>query len=67
MSELENVFERIDGLRDEVIKLERELSSRVALGPDNGGSGEHEKATFTKGLLKELDPDVIQEIKAPDE
>ncbi|MBW1798782.1 MAG: M20 family metallo-hydrolase [Deltaproteobacteria bacterium] len=67
MSELENVFERIDGLRDEVIKLEGELSSRVALGPDNGGSGEHEKAAFTKGLLKELDPDVIQEIKAPDE
>jgi len=66
MSELENVFERIDGLRDEVIKLEGELSSRVALGPDNGGSGEHEKAAFTKGLLKELNPDVIQEIKAPD-
>ncbi|MCD4717245.1 MAG: M20 family metallo-hydrolase [Desulfobacterales bacterium] len=67
MSELQNVFDRIDGLRDEVIQLEGELTSRVALGPDNGGSGEHEKAAYVKGLLKELNPDVLQEIKAPDE
>lgn len=67
MSELQNVFDRIDGLRDEVIQLEGELTSRVALGPDNGGSGEHEKAAFVKGLLKELNPDLLQEIKAPDE
>ncbi|MCD6295857.1 MAG: M20 family metallo-hydrolase [Deltaproteobacteria bacterium] len=67
MSEMENIFERIDGLRDEVIKLEGELSCRVALGPDNGGLGEHEKTAFIKGLLKELNPDVIEEIKAPDE
>jgi succinyl-diaminopimelate desuccinylase len=67
MSELKNVFDRIDGLRNEVVQLEGELTSRVALGPDNGGSGEHEKAAFVKGLLKELNPDVLQEIKAPDE
>jgi hypothetical protein len=30
MSELKNVFDRIDGLRDEVIQLETELTSRVA-------------------------------------
>ena len=67
MSELKNVFDRIDGLRDEVIQLEGELTSRVALGPENGGSGEHEKTAFIKGLLKELNPDVLQEIQAPDE
>jgi succinyl-diaminopimelate desuccinylase len=67
MSELQKVFDRIDGLRNEVIQLEGELTSRVALGPDNGGSGEHEKTAFVKGLLKELNPDVLQEIKAPDE
>ena len=65
--ELENVFERIDGFRDEVIRLEKELTSKVALGPDNGGSGEHEKTAFIKGLLNELNPDLLQEIKAPDE
>jgi succinyl-diaminopimelate desuccinylase len=67
MSELQNVFDRIEGLRDEVIQLETELTSRVALGPENGGSGEHEKTAFVKGLLEELNPDVLQEIKAPDE
>ncbi len=67
MSELQNVFDRIDVLRDEVIQLEGELTSRVALGPDNGGSGEHEKTAFIKDLLKELKPDVLKEIKAPDE
>ncbi len=67
MSELKSVFDRIDGLRDEVIQLEGELTSRVALGPDNGGSGEHEKTNFINGLLKELNPDDLQEINAPDE
>jgi succinyl-diaminopimelate desuccinylase len=67
MSELEKVFERIDSYRDDVIKLQAELTSRIALGPDNEGSGEHEKIAFVKDLLKEFDPDFLEEIKAPDE
>jgi len=67
MSELEKVFERIDSYRDEVIKLQADLTSRIALGPDNEGSGEHEKIAFIKDLLKEFDPDFLAEIKAPDE
>ena len=67
MTELQNVFDLIDGLRNEVIQIEGDLTSRVALGPENGGSGEHEKTAFMKGLLERLEPDVLQEIKAPDE
>ena len=67
MSELEEIFERIDGYRDEVIQLQAALTSRIALGPDNEGSGEHEKIAFIKDLLKALDPDFLEEIKAPDE
>jgi succinyl-diaminopimelate desuccinylase len=67
MSKLERVFERIDGYRDEIIALQRDLTSRVALGPGNGGSGEHEKAEYLKGKLEELKPDLFLEIKAPDE
>jgi succinyl-diaminopimelate desuccinylase len=67
MSELEDIFERIDGYRDEVIQLQAELTSRIALGPDNEGSGEHEKIGFIKDLLKSMDPDFMDEIKAPDE
>ncbi len=67
MGELENIFERIDGYRSEVIELQRELTSRVALGPDNGGSGEHEKAEFIMTLLDSMESDFLEEFKAPDE
>jgi len=64
--ELERIFERIDGYREEVIRLQSALTSRIALGPENGGSGEHEKADFVKDLLRKAEPDVLEEYKAPD-
>ena len=67
MSELEMVFERIDGYGDEIITFQTELTARIALGPGNGGRGEHEKADYLKEKLKELAPDSVEEIKAPDE
>ena len=67
MSELEKVFERIDGYKEEIIELQKALTSRVALGPGNGGTGEHEKSAYIYELLKGLDPDVIEEYRAPDE
>ena len=67
MSQIESVFTQIDGYRDEIINLQRELTSRVALGPQNGGSGEHEKIDFIKGLIEELSPSEMNIIKAPDE
>ncbi|MBW1738795.1 MAG: M20 family metallo-hydrolase [Deltaproteobacteria bacterium] len=66
MSELENVFERIVGYRDEVIRIQAELTSRVALGPENGGTGEHDKAGYIKRLLERMNPELLEEIKAPD-
>ncbi|MDB9823447.1 M20 family metallo-hydrolase [Deltaproteobacteria bacterium] len=66
MAGIEEVFQRIDGSRDEIINFQDELTSRIALGPDNGGTGEHEKADYLKGKLKELGPDHFDEIKAPD-
>lgn len=67
MSEIESVFWRIDGYRKEVIRLQSALTCRVAMGPENGGTGEHEKTEFVKGLLEALDPDVLEEFRAPDE
>jgi len=60
------IREQIDGFRDQVIWLQRELTARPALGPKNGGHGEHEKTSFMKGLLEELGPDSLEEINAPD-
>lgn len=67
MSEFEKIFQLIDGYGEEVINLQTALTSRVALGPENGGSGEHEKTAFIRGLLESIYPSGLEEIKAPDE
>lgn len=67
MANLQKVFEKIDGYRDEIIQVQTDLTSKVALGPDNGGSGEHEKADFIRELLEAAGPDVLEEFRAPDE
>lgn len=67
MSDIEAVFQVIDGCREDVIRLQRELTARVALGPDNGGTGEHEKAAFLQEELERLSPDGLDTIRAPDE
>ncbi|MBW2170227.1 MAG: M20 family metallo-hydrolase, partial [Deltaproteobacteria bacterium] len=50
----------------EVIRIQAELTSRVALGPENGGTGEHDKAGYIKRLLERMNPELLEEIKAPD-
>jgi succinyl-diaminopimelate desuccinylase len=67
MSKLEKIFHRVEGYRDEIIQLQAALTSKKALGPENGGSGEHEKADYLKEKFKDLRPDHLEEIKAPDE
>jgi succinyl-diaminopimelate desuccinylase len=66
MPRLGEIFERIERSREDIIALQAELTSRVALGPDNGGAGEHEKAGYIKGLLEALNPRVLEELRAPD-
>jgi succinyl-diaminopimelate desuccinylase len=46
------VSERLEQYREEMINLQRELVSRVAVGPDQGGPGEAEKAAYLKDLLE---------------
>jgi succinyl-diaminopimelate desuccinylase len=67
MTELQKIFDAIENSRDEIISLQRNLTSRVALGPDNGGTGEHAKAAYLRKRLEELEPDHLEEIKAPDD
>ncbi len=43
---------RLGTYRGEMISLQRELVRRVAVGPDQGGPGEGEKAAFLAELLK---------------
>jgi succinyl-diaminopimelate desuccinylase len=45
------VSERLGQYHEEMINLQRELVSRVAVGPASGGPGEGEKAAFLQNLL----------------
>ncbi len=45
------VCSRIDAYRQDMIDLQRELVAKVAVGPDQGGPGEAEKAAFLTDLL----------------
>jgi succinyl-diaminopimelate desuccinylase len=47
------LFERLGTYQQEMIDLQRELVSLVAVGPDGGGPGEGEKAAFLAALLRD--------------
>lgn len=66
MPEMQKIFDRIEGYRDEVIRFQTDLVSKIALGPANNGTGEHDKAEYLKKRLKELRPDYFEEIRVPD-
>lgn len=46
------VSEKLADYRQEMIELQRQLVARVAVGPDQGGPGEGEKAAFLMELLR---------------
>ncbi len=48
----QQVSERLAGYREAIIDLQRELVSRPAVGPDQGGLGEGAKAAFLTELLQ---------------
>ena len=50
-AQFQQVTERLGQYREEMVNLQRELVRRVAVGPDQGGPGEGEKAAFLRELL----------------
>ena len=56
----------ITGYRDDMIDLQRELVRRVAVGPDNHGPGEAEKADFLAAELEKLGL-TVTDYPAPDD
>jgi len=65
--DIKGIFSRIEGYKDEIIGLQKELTSRIAIGPKNGGTGEYEKARYLRERLGDLKPEFLEEIKASDE
>ena len=56
----------IAGYREDMITLQRELVRRVAVGPDNHGPGEAEKAAFLAVELQKLGL-TVTDYPAPDD
>jgi len=65
-STIERIYSLIDTYKEEVISIQKELTSKIALGPDNGGQGEHEKTEYVREILKALNPSTMEEIQSPD-
>ncbi len=65
-SELQGIFNYLDGLRTEAINLNKAIVPIKALGPTNGGTGEMEKAEFLKNYLKTIGIKDIKECPASD-
>ncbi len=63
---LSKVIKKINGYKNEAIKLQTRMSAIPALGPESGGDGEDKKAAFLKKYLQELGIKNIHQINAPD-
>ncbi|MEM2122064.1 MAG: M20 family metallo-hydrolase [Candidatus Bathyarchaeia archaeon] len=67
MDVFNRIASRIDGYVDEIVEIQAKLTAFQAIGPENGGKGEYEKAGYVKEMLKKLNPDKVVEVNAPDE
>jgi acetylornithine deacetylase/succinyl-diaminopimelate desuccinylase-like protein len=65
---LEKVCAQIDSYEDEIIDLQKNLTSRPALAPENGGEGEQKKAEYIESYLRDrLGCEQIDTYHAPDD
>ena len=66
MAQFHQVCRRVDSYQQDMVDLQRELVARVAVGPDQGGPGEAEKAAYLMDLLRTWGLKV-ENFPAPDE
>ena len=60
------LFPLIEAKRERIIHWQREMTARPALGPENGGVGEIEKALWLEDELRRMGITDIRRIDAPD-
>ncbi|HHC19533.1 MAG TPA: M20 family metallo-hydrolase, partial [Euryarchaeota archaeon] len=66
MSQIETVSKEIERLKDEMVHTLMELIKVPAIGPDNGGEGEYDKAMKLLETIKDWPFDKIEKYDAPD-
>ncbi|HNT58020.1 MAG TPA: M20/M25/M40 family metallo-hydrolase, partial [Syntrophales bacterium] len=62
----DRVSRRIDAYREDMIELQKALTAIPALGPENGGDGEFEKAKFLESYLRSAGFREVLHCDAPD-
>lgn len=65
--DFQEVSDWIAAREDEMVDLQRELTARPALGPENGGEGEWEKARFLEEYLADHGLDDVRHFDCPDD
>ncbi len=64
----ERLFSKIESYKDEMIDLQKKITSIPALGPANGGDGELERAKFLKKWIEDnIGIEEFIEVNAPDD
>ncbi len=63
---MSRISDHLEKQRYRIIELQKKLVSIPALGPDNQGSGEKEKADFLLSCLRDSGFDQIIEVNSPD-
>jgi len=63
---MDNVFKKIDGMKDYVLDLQRNMTRLPAISPFSGGKGELKRAAYLEAELKKLKFDEVIRIDAPD-
>jgi len=66
MSQIEAVSKEIERLKDEMVNTLMELIKVPAIGPDNGGEGEYDKAMKLLEIIKDWPFDKVERYDAPD-
>ena len=66
MDPIEQLRKTITAKRDEMIELQRALTAVPALGPQNGGDGEWQKARLLVSWLERLGLGPVEDVPAPD-
>lgn len=65
---MKKIYEKIDSYREDMVELQRSLVSIKALGPDNDGDGEAEKAEFLEKWMEDnIGFDTVEHYDAPDD
>jgi succinyl-diaminopimelate desuccinylase len=57
---------RISTYKNQFIEMQRDLTAIPALGSENGGQGEYEKALYLEEKLKTLSPKTLLSVPCPD-